>query len=73
MKGGGGMICSVVVTQEEDWYVARDVVTGVASQGRTIDSAMSNLKEALELFFEDVPVEERVNARVFMTTMEGCV
>lgn len=40
------------VTREGQWYVARCLE--VASQGRTVEEALANLKEALELYFEDV-------------------
>ena len=40
---------------EGDWVVATCLENGVASQGHTIDEALSNLKEALELYFEDEP------------------
>ncbi|MHB1516686.1 MAG: type II toxin-antitoxin system HicB family antitoxin [Acidimicrobiales bacterium] len=44
---------TVAVTHEDPWYVARCLDIEVASQGETVDEALSNLKEALELFFED--------------------
>jgi len=45
----------VLVWFEEDMYVAKEVVTGVTSQGRTLEKALSNLQEALELYLEEVP------------------
>ena len=61
--------CTIVITQEENWYVASDVVTGVASQGKTIDESLLNLKEALILYYENNSPEEH-NTPVFVTTME---
>ncbi len=46
------MTCQVIVTQEEKWFVATDLNTNVASQGKTITEALANLKEALELYYE---------------------
>lgn len=40
------------VTKEGNWHVARCLEVEVASQGRTIEEALANLKEALELYFE---------------------
>jgi predicted RNase H-like HicB family nuclease len=40
------------VWQEGEWYVAQCLEVDVASQGKTEDEALSNLKEALELYFE---------------------
>ena len=45
--------CTVIIQKEDSWYIATDVVTGVASQGKTIDESMANLKEALARYFED--------------------
>lgn len=41
---------NVVVQKEDKWYVAKCLDNNVASQGKTIESALDNLKEALELF-----------------------
>ena len=60
---------TVVIQQEDNWYVAKCLENNVASQGKTIDEAMCNLKEALELFYEgsdDIPVTNKI----FITTME---
>jgi predicted RNase H-like HicB family nuclease len=38
--------------------VARCLDVEVASQGRTIDEALANLREALELYFEDQPAPD---------------
>lgn len=61
--------CTVIIQQEENWYVATDIRSGVASQGKTIDESIANLQEALSLYYEDnAPAED--NAPVFVTTME---
>lgn len=44
---------TAVITREEKWYVARCLELGVVSQGKTIDEAQVNLKEAVELYLED--------------------
>ena len=38
----------------EDWYIAQCLEVDVASQGHTIDEALANLAEAVELYLEDV-------------------
>ena len=40
------------VWQEDDWYVAQAAGVGVASQGRSVEEALANLREVLELHFE---------------------
>ncbi|MGW2599711.1 type II toxin-antitoxin system HicB family antitoxin [Streptomyces klenkii] len=49
---------TAAVTHEDDWYVARCLDVEVTSQGETVEEALDNLREALELFFEDEPVPE---------------
>lgn len=44
-----------VIWKEGKWFVARSLEIEVASQGRTEEEAASNLREALELYFEDEP------------------
>ena len=63
---------NVVIVQEEDWYIATDIISGVASQGHTIDDAIFNLKEALELYYEDDEESLRESSckKVFITTLE---
>ena len=43
---------TAVITKEEKWYVARCVELGVVSQGKTIEKAQANLKEAVGLYIE---------------------
>jgi predicted RNase H-like HicB family nuclease len=44
---------TALVFKEENWYVAKCLEVEVASQGKTKKEALKNLKEALELYFED--------------------
>lgn len=64
--------CTIYIQQEENWFVATDISSGVASQGKTIDESISNLKEALELYYEDNEPEKNEKA-IFVTTMEVAV
>jgi predicted RNase H-like HicB family nuclease len=49
---------TAVINKEENWYVARCVELGVVSQGKTIEEAQSNLKEAVELYIESFGTED---------------
>ncbi len=40
------------VWQEGDWFVAQCLDVDIASQGKTEQEALENLREALELHFE---------------------
>lgn len=46
---------TAAVHQEEDWYVAQCLEVDVASQGRSIEEALVNLREAVELFLAEAP------------------
>jgi len=43
---------SALITQEEEWYVARCPELGVTSQGKNVEEARANLREAIELYPE---------------------
>lgn len=47
------MHLTAAVTHEAPWYVARCLEVEVTSQGTTVEEALANLREALELYFED--------------------
>jgi len=36
-------------------FVIKEVFTGVTTQGKTIEEAVENLKEAMELYLEEMP------------------
>jgi predicted RNase H-like HicB family nuclease len=48
-----GMQFTAAITHEGDLFVSRCLEVEVTSQGESIDDALANLKEALELYFED--------------------
>ena len=43
---------TAVITKEGKWYVAHCVELGVVSQGKSIENAQANLREAVELYLE---------------------
>lgn len=45
---------TAAVHQEEDWYVAQCLEIDVASQGQTVDEALSNLREAVSLYLDEI-------------------
>jgi len=44
---------SAIINKEGDWYVSWCPELDIASQGKTVEEAVSNLKEAVELYLED--------------------
>ena len=64
------------IEREDDWYVAICPEFDVASQGRSVDEARDNLREAVELFLETASPEEinqRVHNEVYVTRLEVAV
>ena len=64
---------TAIVQQDDDWYVAKCLENSVASQGKTIEEAIANLKEALELYYEDISSDIVEPRQTFVTTLEVTV
>lgn len=47
---------TAVIRQEDDLHVAECPEVGTVSQGRTIEEAIANLKEATEAYLEEFPI-----------------
>jgi predicted RNase H-like HicB family nuclease len=62
---------TAVIHREDDLYVAECPEVGTVSQGHTVEEAISNLKEATELYLEEFPSEEF--SKPIMTTFEASV
>lgn len=52
------MRLTAAITKEDEWYVARCLEVEVTSQGKTMEEALANLQEALELYFEDASTNQ---------------
>ena len=58
---------TAAVTHEDSWFVARCLEVEVTSQGETIEEALANLKESLELYFEDEALPESQEPPIIAT------
>lgn len=59
---------NVIVQKEEKWYVAKCIDNSIASQGKSKEEALNNLKEAIELYYQD---EKTIMPKqVLVTTLE---
>ena len=66
---------TIIIKKEEEWYVATCFENNIASQGKTIDEATENLKEAISLYYED-EAEDMVlqnNEKFYITTLEMAI
>jgi len=66
-----GKLFTAVIQKENTWYVAKCLENSVASQGETMDEAITNLREALELYYEDEVAP--TPAQTFVTTLEVAI
>lgn len=67
---------TAVIEREGDGFVAFCPELDIASQGNSVEEAHANLKEALELFFEDASpneIKERMHTEIFVTRLEVAV
>ena len=68
---------TIKIEQEDGWFVATCLENDIASQGKTIEEAMDNLKEAIALYYEDESAKEELNylqnEQVYITRLEMAV
>ncbi|HVA83231.1 MAG TPA: type II toxin-antitoxin system HicB family antitoxin [Candidatus Aquilonibacter sp.] len=49
------MHLQTMVWKEDRTYVIKETFTGVTTQGKTIEEAIKNIKEAVGLYLEEMP------------------
>ncbi|MDR0703999.1 MAG: type II toxin-antitoxin system HicB family antitoxin [Planctomycetaceae bacterium] len=66
---------TIIIRQEEEWFVATCLENNIASQGKKIDEAIANLKEAITLYYEDEKEELKSinNEPIYITTLEMAI
>jgi predicted RNase H-like HicB family nuclease len=60
-------VTAVLTHAEEGGYVAFNPETGTTTQGDTLDEALANLREAVELYLEEFPM--KLGAAPLVTTV----
>jgi predicted RNase H-like HicB family nuclease len=60
---------TAVLHKEEDLHVADCPEVGTVSQGKTVEEAVANLKEATELYLEEFPPQN--SSRPLVTVFEA--
>ena len=64
---------TAAIHKEGDIYVALCPELDIASQGKTIETARQNLREAIELFLETASrqeMAERLHGEVYLSSLE---
>jgi len=64
-------LLTAVIHKEEDLYVAECPEVGTVSQGYTVEEAITNLREATELYLEEFSLPEAT--RPLLTTFEVAI
>lgn len=64
-------VLTAVLHKEEDMYVAQCPEVGTVSQGRTVEEAIANLKEATELYLQEFPCEEKTRSIISTFEVRG--
>lgn len=49
-------VTAILTPAKEGGYVAFNPETGTTTQGETVEVALDNLREAIELYLEEVPM-----------------
>jgi len=65
---------TAIIERDGDAYTALCPELDVASQGKTVEEATANLKEAVELFLEsadDEEVQNRLAGEIYVTRFEA--
>jgi predicted RNase H-like HicB family nuclease len=65
---------TAIIEREDDAYVALCPELDIASQGGSIEDALSNLREAVDLFFQAADpkeVRERQRGHIFVTQFQA--
>ena len=62
------LLTAVLIPAEEGGFIALNPETGTTTQGETVPEAISNLREATELYLEEFPLVQKGQA--LLTTFE---
>ena len=65
------MELTAIIKKGEKQYVALCPEVDVVSQGKTVEVALENLKEAVELYIEEMGVPEGVGSEPMLITSFG--
>ena len=67
---------TAIIEKEDNMYVSLCPELDIASQGKSVEEARENLREAIELFLESASpseVQERLRTEFFVTQLEVTV
>ena len=65
------LLTAVLIPAEEGGFVALNPETGTTSQGESVEEAVTNLREATELYLEEFPL--KTSGQPLVTTFQVAV
>ncbi|HIE41306.1 MAG TPA: type II toxin-antitoxin system HicB family antitoxin [Candidatus Aenigmarchaeota archaeon] len=54
----------IIIYPEGNWFVSEVPIFNIASQGKTIEEALENIKEAIELYFEGEDINKLIEDKL---------
>lgn len=60
---------NILISQEDKYFVVKNIDLWIVSQWESIDDALFNIKEATELFLEEEKNYKNIYSRSFLTTI----
>ena len=73
MRIGDNMDLTAIIKKGEKQYVALCPELDVVSQGVTVEDALKNIKEAVELYIEEMGIPEGIGTQeMLVTSFEVC-
>ena len=70
MKASKPVYITAILTEENNWIIAEDADTHVTTQGKNMDEALKNLREAVSLYLEETETPPHPPPRVTLATVE---
>lgn len=64
---------TAVITKEDKWFVAECAELKIASQGKTLESSIKNLREAITLYLKDEDIAEQKITKPIVTVLNIAV
>ena len=52
-----------VIWKEDNYYISQCLEVDISSFGKTRKEALANLQDALELYFEDMPLPQKIEVK----------
>lgn len=59
----------ILIEKDESWFIAHNLTIDVASQGKSLEEAIANIKEATQLYMDDTDTKTIQPHDYFLTSV----